>query len=211
MADPHEHAAFTGDWWEEHYRSTESTEQGGHQPGPQLVAEVTGLGPGTALDAGCGTGADAVWLAGLGWEVTAVDISATAVDRARTEAGRLAPDVAGLVTWLVADVTTWEPASPFDLVVSQYVHPDTTFEAFVSRLAGCVAPGGTLLVAGHDHGDRHAATHAPQDASIDPVAVAAVLDPHEWQVETAETRPRQVRRAGAEVTMRDVVVKARRR
>ena len=52
------------------------------------MAELTGLPVGTALDAGCGTGADAVWLARQGWAVTAIDISPTAVGQAE----RLAAD-----------------------------------------------------------------------------------------------------------------------
>ncbi|MGC4109518.1 MAG: class I SAM-dependent methyltransferase [Nocardioides sp.] len=189
--------AFDASWWEEHYRSAEG--EGHHGPGPWLADEVGGLTPGTALDAGCGTGGAAIWLAQQGWTVTAVDVSGTAVERARARAAEQSPEVTLRLTWLVADLSTWEPTNPFDLVVTQYVHPDTGFEVFVGRLAECVAPGGTLFVAGHDHADSHSAAQAPQDASIDAQAVAGVLDPEEWQVVTAETR------AG-----RDVVVNARR-
>lgn len=57
------------------------------QPNGSLVAEVADLEPGTALDVGCGEGADAIWLAHQGWKVTALDPSAVALDRAATAAG----------------------------------------------------------------------------------------------------------------------------
>lgn len=63
--------------WDDMYRSRDHVFSG--SPNPVLVGEVTGLTPGRALDAGCGEGADALWLARQGWQVTAVDISATAL------------------------------------------------------------------------------------------------------------------------------------
>lgn len=184
---------FDAQWWEAHYRSAEDTEHGQHDgPGPWLAEELGGLPRGTALDAGCGTGGAAIWLAQQGWEVTAVDVAATAVERARAGASAQPPAVSARLTWLVADLTTWQPATVFDLVVSQYVHPETGFGPFVTRLAARVAPGGTLFVAGHDHTDQHSAARAPQDASIEPASVVAVLDPRQWQVVTAGSRGHDV-------------------
>ncbi|MEK8105682.1 class I SAM-dependent methyltransferase [Micromonospora sp. M12] len=70
--------------WEERYQSRPSVWSG--QPNPQLVAEATDLTRGRALDVGSGEGADAVWLAERGWQVTAVDISSTALNRAAAHA-----------------------------------------------------------------------------------------------------------------------------
>jgi SAM-dependent methyltransferase len=180
-------------------------------PSPHLVAELTGLPVGTALDAGCGTGADAVWLAQQGWEVTAIDISPTAVGQAERFAADQAPDVAARISWVVADLTAWEPPKQYDLVVSQYVHPDAPFGVFVARLAHAVAPNGTLFVAGHDHADSYSAAHSPENASIGPEAVVSSLSTNLWDVEVAETRTRQVRHGSTEATMHDLVVRARRR
>lgn len=55
-------------------------------PSGHLTAEAGDLPPGRALDAGCGHGSDAVWLAARGWQVTAVDFAATALARARSTA-----------------------------------------------------------------------------------------------------------------------------
>jgi SAM-dependent methyltransferase len=190
-------SAFGSQWWERHHQENAS---GPGQPNPQLVAELTGLPPGTALDAGCGNGADAVWLARQGWEVTAIDISPTAVARAESRQER--------ISWVVADMTTWEPPTQYDLVISQYVHPDMPFGEFVARLAQAVAPGGTLFVVGHDHADGHSAAHAPEKASIAIDTVTGALSTGLWDVEVAEVRTRH---GSSRLTFEDVVVKARRK
>jgi hypothetical protein len=50
--------------WDEMYRSRDQVFSG--NPNAVLVTEVSGLPPGRALDVGCG--ADALWLAGRGWQ-----------------------------------------------------------------------------------------------------------------------------------------------
>jgi len=204
---PHDDHAFGSQWWEQHYQGTEP---GRSEPSPHLVTELVDLPAGSALEAGCGTGADAVWLARQGWEVTALDVSPTVVGHAQRFARDEAPEVAGRISWVVADLTEWRPAHQFDLVVSQYVHPDEPFDAFVARLAESVAPGGTLFVAGHDHADTHSAAHAPEGAAIGVDAVVSALSTDVWDVDVAETRARQVTRGATELTMQDVVVRAHR-
>jgi SAM-dependent methyltransferase len=135
---------FDAQWWEHHYQNTAAGPAG--RPSAQLIAEVVGLTPGTVLEAGCGTGADAVWLARQGWEVTAVDASPSAVRHARTLAAQHEPDVTTRISWLVADLTGWQPPQQYDLVVSQYVHPDVPFGDFVAR--GAVVRVIVLLEAG---------------------------------------------------------------
>jgi hypothetical protein len=80
----------------------------------------------------------------------------------------------------------------------------------VARLAQAVAPGGTLLIVGHDHADSHSAAHAPQTASIGSDTVIRALDPKQWVVAVAEVRTRQVTRGSTQLTMADLVVKAHR-
>jgi SAM-dependent methyltransferase len=200
---------FDGQWWEKHYQGAEARPDS--PSSAQLVAEVVGLTPGTVLEAGCGTGADAVWLARQGWDVTAVDVSPTAIERARAFAEKHEPDVTKRLSWLVADLTRWQAPQHYDLVVSQYVHPDMPFGDFVSRLAEAVGPGGTLLVVGHDHADTHSAAHAPKPASIGPEAVTHALDPSQWEIDVAEARTRQVTRGAAQLEVADMVVKAHRK
>lgn len=197
-------SAFDSQWWESHYQENAPAQS---LPNSHLAAELTELTPTTALDAGCGNGSDAVWLARHGWEVTAVDISPTAVARAESLAAQQEPEIARRISWVVADMTVWEPPRQYDLVVSQYVHPDLPFGEFVARLAQAVAPGGTLFVVGHDHTDSHSAAHAPEKASIAVDVVTGALSTKLWGVEVAESRARQV---SSQRVLEDVVVKAHR-
>ncbi len=74
-----------------------------------ITAEVGGLCPGLALGAGCGHGSGTIWLAALGWQVTAVGSSAAALAHARSTAEAAGSDVAGRVTWVEANLATWTP------------------------------------------------------------------------------------------------------
>ncbi|MBA2889204.1 thioredoxin reductase [Nonomuraea soli] len=195
---------FSREYWEERHRS-------GYQPenvNAHLEKESADLTPGRALEAGCGEGTDARWLAGRGWRVSAVDISAAALDNAR------AKDAGGLVDWQRADLTEWKPEDEaYDLVYSAYVHPAGPRDDLIARLAAAVAPGGTLLIVGHHPSDEHSAAHAsgPQ-VHFTAEEVAAGLDPARWEVLTAEPRTRTVRaHNGHGMTMRDTVLRARRR
>lgn len=191
-------------------------------PNPYLAREVGGLVPGTALDAGCGAGAEAIWLAAHGWQVTAADISSRALARAADRAAT--SGVAGRVQWVEADLGVWAPGTQFDLVTTHYAHPAMPQLDFYERLAGWVAPGGTLLVVGHlhthesaDHGHDHGHgdgqdERPPAEASATAEAVTARLDGAEWEVGTAEEAHRTVAGPGGRQTaLHDVVVRATRR
>lgn len=150
------------------------------------MAEAPQFASGTALDAGCGEGGNAIWLAERGWRVTAVDISPTALRRARRHAESRGADVADRIDWVEADLTAWEPSRDhFDLVTAHYVHPAGSRQDLLHRLAAAVAPGGTLFVVEHDHADEHAPAHSSVDQ------LAASLDPEGWKIEVADPRVRR--------------------
>ena len=207
---------FDKAYWEQHWQDAGTPgSTGGDPPNPYLDRELGELTPGTALDAGCGAGAEAIWLARHGWQVTAADISAAALARA---AERAAASGAGdRVQWVEADLGVWEPATLFDLVTTHYAHPAMPQLEFYDRIAGWVAPGGTLLVVGHLHGHGapdgghgHGHGHGPPaEASASAAAVIARLDPGAWEVVTAA----EVRRTmpGRETVLHDAVVRAVRR
>jgi len=210
--------AFDKSYWEHHWSGTGQGHTVTAHPtaaNPHLVGEVGELAPGTALDAGCGHGAEAVWLAARGWQVTAVDISATALRHVRRGAETVAADVATRITWVEADLTTWTPPQgQFDLVTTHYVHPATSHLDLLGRLAAWVAPGGTLLVVGHGSPQReNGATHMPASAVAGTAEdLVTVLDRDRWDVLVAENRLRTVSDPhGRETTLHDVVLRARRR
>jgi SAM-dependent methyltransferase len=191
--------------WEERYGAAPALWSG--RPNPQLVAEATALTPGRALDAGSGEGGDALWLAGHGWQVTAVDFSTVALARAAAQAEQLGVEVG----WVHADLTSWEPSpGAFDLVSAQYFHlPRQDRDPVLTRLAAAVAPGGSLLVVGHVASELH--TGSP-DMFFTAGQLAATLDPAAWDVVVCEDRPRTASGpAGHELPVADTVLRARRR
>jgi len=113
-------------FWEDHYYRRERVWSG--RPNPALVDVVGSLRPGTALDLGCGEGGDAIWLARQGWRVTAVDVSATALDRAAAEAATAS--VADRIDFRQHDLAFLPGA--FDLVSAQYLHSPIEFPASAS-------------------------------------------------------------------------------
>jgi len=178
-------------------------------PNVHLIGEAADLHPGRALDAGCGHGSDTLWLAARGWQVTAVDFAATALEYGRSTAEATGHGLAERIEWVEADLTTWTPQrNRYDLVISLYVHVSTSIEEMVQRMATGVAPGGTLFLVGHRPTDP--ATGAPTAAagqiqfSVD--AVVAALDPERWELVLAEDRARATAGTGV-----DAVVRARRR
>lgn len=89
-------------------------------------------------------------MAARGWEVTAVDFSASALAHARKTADALGPQVAGRITWVEGDLAVWaRPRNHFDLAVCLNVHVVGSMDGMVRRMANGVAPGGNLSVMGH--------------------------------------------------------------
>ena len=200
------------DFWEE--RWTRALREHGDRvarrpPNAHLTAEVGDLRPGRALDAGCGHGLEAVWLAARGWRVTAVDFAATALAHARSTAEALEPDVAGRIDWVEADLATWSPPRDgYDLVLCLYVHVAGSVDEMVQRMATGVARGGTLLMVGHRPVDpaTGAATAAAGQVQVSVETARAALVTDRWELVTAEDRPRPAAGSGV-----DAVIRARRR
>ncbi len=199
------------EFWDSHYGARPQVWSG--DPNAILVREVADLKPGTALDLGCGEGADAVWLAGRGWRVTAVDISGVALDRAAGHAERAG--VADRVDWQRHDLGASFPEGVFDLVSASFLHSygDMPRERILRTAASAVAPGGVLLVTGHAgwaswHQDPPAGVHFPT-----PQEVLQSLDPEdgEWEVLLCEEHERvQNGPDGEPGTRTDNVLKIRR-
>ena len=143
--------------WDRRYAETELVWSA--DPNRFVAEELTGLPPGSAVDLAAGEGRNALWLASIGWRVTAVDFSAVALDK-----GRRIAESRGLdVTWVHADLTDYQPPTA-DLVLIAYLHvPPALWRPVLRRAVAAVAPGGTLLLVGHDSTNLTEGTGGPQD------------------------------------------------
>ncbi len=211
----HERPVYDEPFWDARYGEKHRIWSG--NPNPQLVAEATDLQPGTALDVGCGEGADALWLADRGWRVTAVDISSVALERASEHESQTAPAPGAHrapVTWMHRDLTAWTPpAQSFDLVTAQYMHlPAEDRDPIYRRLADAVAVGGTLLIVGHSASDldTHARRPTHHDLYFTAENIVELLGSG-WETLVAEDRPREASGPeGEKLAISDSVYRGRR-
>jgi SAM-dependent methyltransferase len=202
---------FDQDFWEQLWSRTLSERAdvvARRPPNAYLTAVAAGLPSGRALDAGCGHGSEALWLAAHGWRVTAVDFSAAALAHARSTAESAGETIAGRVDWVEADLATWVPQpGRYDLVVCLYVHVAGSVQEMVRRMRAGVAPGGSLLMVGHLPVDpaTGAATPAAGQVQVSVESAVAELPSDQWELVVTENRPRAVAGSGV-----DAVIRARR-
>lgn len=215
--DAHEHRhseeesadMFEAPAWQARYSGEEKVWSG--DANPQLVAEVSGLTPGSALDVGCGEGGDVIWLARQGWRVTGADFAANGLARAARHAA--AAGVADRVDWWEVDARTFvAEGRSYDLVTSHFLHPpDGGMVGLTTRLAEAVAPGGHLLVVGHAPSEAFTHLTARQRRAMFVAADLLPGLPADFDVIVAEQRPRTMTRDGVTVDVHDSTLHARRR
>ncbi|MFI6514143.1 class I SAM-dependent methyltransferase [Spirillospora sp. NPDC050679] len=176
------------------------------EPNRFVAEEFDGLAPGRALDLAAGEGRNALWLASLGWRVTAVDFSAVAVGRGR----ELAAERSLEVEFVVADVTEWTPpAGAFDAVLISYLHlPPGPMAAVLGGAAEALRPGGALVFVGHDRTNLTDGVGGPQDPDVlhTPEKVTGALPG--LTVQRAERVRRPVEKDGATRDAIDTLVRA---
>jgi SAM-dependent methyltransferase len=194
--------------WDSRYRGSELV--WGARPNVWVEREIASLSPGRAVDLACGEGRNSVWLAARGWQVTGVDFSAAALDKARTlAAGHRPPAV---IDWQCADVTTYRAAGAFDLAMLVYAQlPPEPRRAALRSAWDALVPDGMLLVIGHHSDNLALGVGGPQDLTVlysetEVVADLRAID-GSATVEIAERATRAV--AGSDRPALDVLVRAR--
>ena len=191
-------------FWDERYAAAELIWTA--EPNRFLVAEVNGLAPGRALDLACGEGRNAVWLATQGWEVTGVDFSRIGLDKAH----HLAQQHQVAVEWMRADVTTYQPPpSRFDLVAILYLQlPAEPLAAALGNAVRALAPGGTLLLVGHDTTNLARGYGGPKDPAVLYSPDDIVMNLDGLVIERAERVRRPVQTDQGTVEAIDALVRA---
>jgi SAM-dependent methyltransferase len=216
MTEHHQNAGGTDEGtaaqlWDDRYRSRPRIWSG--RPNPQLVAEASGLNPGSALDLGCGEGADALWLASRGWRVTALDVSAVALERAAAHAREAGQD--GSIEWVQQDLASWVPDRQYELVSAQFLHSTLLpWQQALQLAAAAVRTGGTLLVVGHhpdglpSWGNHHS---LEQYYTAEEVAQELRIEAPEWRLDVVDSRLRNATGPDGEAAeLTDAVLRATR-
>ena len=202
---PNEHHAT----WEEHYNARPQVWSG--RVNAQLASIVPTLTGTRALDLGCGEGADAIWLAEQGWSVVAVDVSDTALSRARAAAE--ARGVADRIDFQRRELTGSFPDGLFDLVSAQFLHSTLELDrpAILRRAAAAVAPGGSLLIVDHAGAPPWATKMHHHDFPTAKAVVAGLdLEPARWETEISSVERPARGPEGEDATLVDNVILVRR-
>jgi 2-polyprenyl-3-methyl-5-hydroxy-6-metoxy-1,4-benzoquinol methylase len=190
--------------WDERYGTDDLIWRA--EPNRFLVDELDGIAPGRALDVACGEGRNALWLAAKGWRVTAVDFSRAALAKGR----RIASEKGLEVEYVEADVVEWPPPlGQFDAVVLMYLHlraPER--RQVLSHAKAALAPGGLLLVVGHDLSNLTQGTGGPQDATVLYRPEDLVTDLSGLRIDKAERVTRIVETEAGPGTAIDALVRA---
>ena len=119
-------------------------------PLPELAELARHRAPGRALDLGCGTGSNVIYLTRLGWEAIGVDFAPQAIEIARSRAAAAGASA----RFIVGDVTRLRDAGisgSFDLVIDigcYHAIPASRRDAYRTQVAAVTRPGGDLYLAG---------------------------------------------------------------
>ncbi|NLZ98058.1 MAG: class I SAM-dependent methyltransferase [Micrococcus sp.] len=207
-------------FWDERYGESDAIWSGNVNVALADVVVERELEVGTALDLGCGEGADALWLAQHGWRTTGLDISVVAVQRARA-AAKAQGFSETQARFEAADLMSWNSDQKFDLITASFLQSPVQFDrAQALHVAqDLVAPGGRLLVISHasfppwakdhhedaDHEAKHETTTPESELEL------LQLDERRWSVEIAELRSREITAPdGKLASLDDTVILARR-
>jgi SAM-dependent methyltransferase len=192
--------------WDDRYRTKELVWTA--NANQFVVAEVSGLAPGRAIDVAAGEARNAVWLAEQGWDATAVDFSPVAVEKAAALAESRRVTVATAVVDVVVEAL---PGGPYDLVLVAYLQlPAAARAVAVAHCVDALAPGGTYLAVAHDASNLDGGYGGPQDPAVlaSPPEIAGLLRAAGLDVVKAEVVSRRVETADGERIAYDHIVRA---
>ncbi|MGP9844014.1 class I SAM-dependent methyltransferase [Brachybacterium sp. 107] len=176
------------EYWEKRYGDTERVWSG--RVNATMAAVVGEFTPGSAIDLGCGEGGDVLWLAEQGWQAHGLDISSTAVGRARAEAATRGLEGA---TFTTTDLTAWQPEpESVDLVTASFFQSNVALDrtTILRRAASALRKSGHLVVVSHAAPPSWAADHPAAMINIHEEVERLAVPADTWTVERAEEIPR---------------------
>jgi len=182
---------------------------------PVLEEVFSGRPAGLAIDAGAGEGGDALWLAARGWSVIALEASSVGIYRGVQEAAERTSDSGAAldIDWRVWDLRKPWPVAPgsADAVSLQFIHTDApSREPIWAHAIESVAPGGTLLIVGHDPKDAEAGIpRPPAEMSFTQDQLREAV-PADWSSVSTRVVARTQRIGGDDVQVHDIVLEATR-
>ncbi len=162
------------------------------EPDPRLMEFIRagGVAPGRALEVGCGTGTNALWLAGQGFSVLGVDVARLAIEQARAKAAGAGGECRFETLDFLNDAVR---GGPFDFVFDRgcfHVFDDPRDQSrSAERVASLLAPGGRWLslIGSTEGGERD--TGPPRRSARDVVgAIEPSLEVLELRSVGFETR-----------------------
>lgn len=194
-----EHPGSPLEHWESRYGAAEALWSGAVNA---TLAEALGdLTPGRSIDLGCGEGGDVLWLAERGWDALGLDLSPTAIKRARRAA-----EQRGLVRarFEQCDLSTWAPSPrSADLVTASFFQSEVALDriGILRRATAALVPQGLLVIVSHATAPTWAA--APDHEHEHEHHGSTLLTAHEewealqlpadaWRIERAEQIARSV-------------------
>ena len=151
------------DAWDDRYAGAELVWSA--TPNQFVERALMTVPPGRAVDLAAGEGRNALWLASLGWQVTAVDFSQVGLDKGRAVEPTLA--TAHPIDWVCADVTTLDLPAAYDAAVVAYLQlPADQRREATRRAFGALRAGGQLVWVAHDSSNLSEGTGGPQDPAV---------------------------------------------
>jgi SAM-dependent methyltransferase len=136
-----------------------------------------------ALDLGCGSGTDAIYLASKGFEVTAIDIAPSALSQGKKKAEKAGVEV----RWLLADVLAVPKLEPFDFIFDRGCYHEVRFystNAYVDTVRKFSRPGTHFLLLAGNPNEIPQQYAPPQVAEEDIRSDFSSLFDFEWIRET---------------------------
>lgn len=199
----HDHDFDLKQYWNEEYKKHKEPWT---EPDEVLVREVEGVSPGTAIDIGAGEGANVVWLAEKGWQVTAFDYAEEGIKTIK----KIAEEKDVEIKTIVGDILAYEFEETYDLVYMAHLYMGPKHRPkMLANAASALAVEGTFIFIGVEPYEGMDSNHRDVLASTDEIAGLIEKIPG-IQIDKTETIHRIVSYSGGSEEVDSIMIRAKR-